>query len=151
MPEFTTKQIYDLNNMNVAAQNIQLGTVLNSLVGGGSAGTEIIEYPYTELETQEQKNAFCEMLKDRITNGAMPVLRYDNIDHAQYYVLQQVIISYNQSTGQYDIISDISYATFYVAVSNEDISYIEARALEFTLNNGNWIINEGGATIYSGK
>jgi len=29
MSGFTTKQIYDLNNMNVAAQNIQLGTFLS--------------------------------------------------------------------------------------------------------------------------
>lgn len=27
----TEKQIYDLNNMNVAAQNVQLGTVIDSI------------------------------------------------------------------------------------------------------------------------
>lgn len=34
----TTKQIYDLNNMNVAAQNVQLGTLLNEQIteGGGT-------------------------------------------------------------------------------------------------------------------
>lgn len=150
MSEFTTKQIYDLNNMNVAAQNVQLGTVLNSLVGG-STGTEIIEYPYTELETQEQRNEFCEMLKNKIANGAMPVLRYDSMDYVHYYTLQQLSISYNQSTGKYDTIRNISYATFYVAVAEGDISYIESRALECTFNNGDWTINEGSATIYSGK
>lgn len=29
----TEKQIYDLNNMNKAAQNVQLGTILSELVG----------------------------------------------------------------------------------------------------------------------
>jgi hypothetical protein len=28
----TEKQIYDLNNMNVAAQNVELGTLLNSIL-----------------------------------------------------------------------------------------------------------------------
>lgn len=33
----TAKQIYDLNHMNVAAQNVQLGTLLNKLITGGGA------------------------------------------------------------------------------------------------------------------
>ena len=28
----TAKEIYDLNNMNVAAQNVQLGTLINKLI-----------------------------------------------------------------------------------------------------------------------
>ena len=31
----TDKQIYDLNHMNVAAQNVQLGTIINALIDGG--------------------------------------------------------------------------------------------------------------------
>lgn len=33
----TAKEIYDLNNMNVAAQNVQLGTLINKLIAGGGA------------------------------------------------------------------------------------------------------------------
>lgn len=32
MADLTDKQIYDLNNMNVAAQNVELGTLLNSIL-----------------------------------------------------------------------------------------------------------------------
>lgn len=35
----TTKQIYDLNNMNVAAQNAQLGTMVNNPTAQISAAT----------------------------------------------------------------------------------------------------------------
>ena len=38
---FTKKEIYDLNNMNVAAQNVALGDVLNG-VSGGQQDTSII-------------------------------------------------------------------------------------------------------------
>ena len=34
----TQKQIYDLNNMNVASQNVSLGTTLNSLIEGSGGG-----------------------------------------------------------------------------------------------------------------
>lgn len=34
----TEKQIYDLNNMNVAAQNIQLGKLLNDILSGSISG-----------------------------------------------------------------------------------------------------------------
>lgn len=44
----TDKQIYDLNNMNVAAQNIQLGTFLQSLQDGGSIF--YCEYDVTTFE-----------------------------------------------------------------------------------------------------
>lgn len=39
----TEKQIYDLNNMNVAAQNVGLGDLLSILLeGGGGGGTSLI-------------------------------------------------------------------------------------------------------------
>ena len=31
----SAKEVYDLNNMNVAAQNVKLGTLLNNLLAGG--------------------------------------------------------------------------------------------------------------------
>lgn len=34
----TEKQIYDLNNMNVAAQNVQLGKLLNDILSGSISG-----------------------------------------------------------------------------------------------------------------
>lgn len=38
------KQIYDLNNMNKASQNVHLGTLLNELLQcGGSGGTSIVQ------------------------------------------------------------------------------------------------------------
>lgn len=37
----TAKEIYDLNNMNVAAQNVQLGTLINKLIAGGGVAADI--------------------------------------------------------------------------------------------------------------
>lgn len=37
----TAKQIYDLNHMNVAAQNVQLGTLLNKLITGGGGAAAL--------------------------------------------------------------------------------------------------------------
>lgn len=37
----TDKQIYDLNNMNVAAQNVQLGNLLDNLVESGGGGIDV--------------------------------------------------------------------------------------------------------------
>ena len=37
----TAKEIYDLNNMNVAAQNVQLGTLINKLIAGGGGAADI--------------------------------------------------------------------------------------------------------------
>jgi hypothetical protein len=67
----TAKQIYDLNNMNVAAQNISLGTAIDTLqdemdavegdidtlqssvsdIEDGSTDTVLSSYAYTELPT----------------------------------------------------------------------------------------------------
>ena len=37
----TAKEIYDLNNMNVAAQNVQLGTLINKLIAGVGGAADI--------------------------------------------------------------------------------------------------------------
>lgn len=37
----TAKEIYDLNNMNVAAQNVQLGTLINKLIADGGGAADI--------------------------------------------------------------------------------------------------------------
>lgn len=37
----TDKQIYDLNNMNVAAQNVQLGSLLDNLIESGGGGIDV--------------------------------------------------------------------------------------------------------------
>ena len=37
----TAKEIYDLNNMNVAAQNVQLGTLINKIIAGGGGAADI--------------------------------------------------------------------------------------------------------------
>ena len=37
----TAKEIYDLNNMNVAAQNVQLGTLINKLIDDGGEAADI--------------------------------------------------------------------------------------------------------------
>lgn len=39
----TAKQIYDLNNMNVAAQNASLGTLLHNLIESSGGGTSVSE------------------------------------------------------------------------------------------------------------
>lgn len=40
---FTDKEVYDLNNMNVAAQNVSLGDVLNGMSGGTQSISAIIQ------------------------------------------------------------------------------------------------------------
>lgn len=45
----TQKQIYDLNNMNVASQNVSLGTTLNSLIeGSGGGGGDVVKVIYDD-------------------------------------------------------------------------------------------------------
>ena len=41
--KLNTKQIYDLNNMNVAAQNASLGTLLHNLIENSGGGTSVNE------------------------------------------------------------------------------------------------------------
>lgn len=42
----TPKEIYDLNNMNVAAQNISLGSLLNSIMQTAKIGYDSTEQKY---------------------------------------------------------------------------------------------------------
>ena len=56
---FTEKEIYDLNNMNVAAQNVNLGDVLNGVSGsqsGVSALIQRIEAIEARLDALEAQN-----------------------------------------------------------------------------------------------
>lgn len=59
----TAKEIYDLNHMNVAAQNVQLGTILNKLItGGGGAGA--IDWDNLDENTRARILAAIENEKD---------------------------------------------------------------------------------------
>lgn len=48
----TAKEIYDLNHMNVAAQNVQLGTILNKLITGGGGGGASIDWDNLDENTR---------------------------------------------------------------------------------------------------
>ena len=41
--DLTDKQVNDLNNMNVAAQNIQLGDVIQDIINNPSSGVNWID------------------------------------------------------------------------------------------------------------
>ena len=49
----TAKEIYDLNNMNVAAQNVQLGTLINKLIAG-SGGAADIDWQNLDEDTRRR-------------------------------------------------------------------------------------------------
>lgn len=72
----TDKQIYDLNNMNVAAQNIKLGTMLQNLISEG--GGSIEECIYGETTYQEISNM--------LSNGKLPVVWKQNGTFLSFYV-----------------------------------------------------------------
>jgi len=57
----SNKEIHDLNNMNVAAQNVQLGTLLNDLInGGGGSGLNWINL---DSLTSSQKDRLIKLLE----------------------------------------------------------------------------------------
>lgn len=54
----TAKEIYDLNNMNVAAQKVQLGTVLDKLIEGG--GVAALDWENLDEDTRRMLMAMVE-------------------------------------------------------------------------------------------
>ncbi len=54
----TAKEIYDLNNMNVAAQKVQLGTLLNNLIEGG--GVAALDWENLDEDTRRKLMAMVE-------------------------------------------------------------------------------------------
>ena len=80
----TNKQIYDLNNMNRAAQNVSLGSILNSLIesGGGGTGDSVIVQKASYLEFPNigtEKGLYI----DSTTNTSY---RWDNKEK-KYYII----------------------------------------------------------------
>jgi hypothetical protein len=56
MSYFTAKQISDLNNSMVAAQSMQLGTVIDGLVAGGSTVNKVVTGSFTPAAAVTQIN-----------------------------------------------------------------------------------------------
>jgi hypothetical protein len=56
MTYFSTKQISDLNNSMVAAQSMQLGTVIDGLVTGGSGTETVVSGCFTPAAAVTQIN-----------------------------------------------------------------------------------------------
>lgn len=78
----TQKQIYDLNNMNVASQNVALGTTLNNLIEGSSGGDIVkIEYDSETMTAEELGGVVLEVFED----GKIPVLDV-GIDVGEFYL-----------------------------------------------------------------
>ena len=81
----TDKQIYDLNNMNVAAQNVGLGDLLSSLLeGGGGGGTGS-----TNLISRESYLNFPKLGNENnlyIDTGTNTIYRWDN-NSSKYYMV----------------------------------------------------------------
>ena len=70
----TDKQIYDLNNMNVAAQNVALGTTLNNLVSSRGGGAfEFVEYDGMSMSDTELGTACWEVLQ----SGKKPCIDWE--------------------------------------------------------------------------
>lgn len=55
MAVLTDKQIRDLNNMNVAAQQVQLGTLLETLLEGGGYQSSLDWINLDALDTQSRR------------------------------------------------------------------------------------------------
>lgn len=72
----TDKQIYDLNNMNVAAQNIQLGTMLQSMASQSVSGIEECYYGETTYEE----------ISDMLGEGKLPVVWHQNGTFLSFYI-----------------------------------------------------------------
>ena len=81
----TDKQIYDLNNMNVAAQNVRLGDLLSLLLengGGGGDGS-------TNLITRESYLNFPKVGDENnlyIDTGKNTIYRWDDNDSNYHLV-----------------------------------------------------------------
>lgn len=55
MSVLTQKQIRDLNNMNVAAQQVQLGTLLENLLSGGGYESSLDWINLDALDTNSRR------------------------------------------------------------------------------------------------
>lgn len=84
----TEKQIYDLNNMNVAAQNARLGNIIQTLIinSGGSGGdfsnkTELVfEDSYLRFPNVGNQNNLYIDTNDEV------IYRWDNKSHKYYNI-----------------------------------------------------------------
>lgn len=88
----TEKQIYDLNNMNVAAQNIHLGDLLNNLIEN-SGGTE----KFAKVIAKESHLAFPnvgDINNIYIATNENEIYRWDD-KYKKYY---KISYNYNEIT-----------------------------------------------------
>lgn len=90
----TSREIHDLNNMNRAAQNVQLGTLLDDLIenggGGGSGDSSILQKStYLEFPSIGSENMLYISQNDNTS------YRWDNANK-KYYV---VGFNYDNITG----------------------------------------------------
>lgn len=86
MRDLTSKEIYDLNNMNVSAQNPQLGDLLQDLIaggGGGGGGGSSTEDPidvstnigsYKNGDNIPSGTKFEDILRNILTTISVPIL-----------------------------------------------------------------------------
>ena len=74
----TQKQIYDLNNMNVASQNVALGTTLNSLIegSGGGGGGDVVKIVYDEATMSAEDLGVA--VKAVCDAGKIPAIGFSN-------------------------------------------------------------------------
>ena len=126
----TQKQIYDLNNMNVASQNVALGTTLNSLIEG--SGGDVVKVVRDESMTDAELG---EALVEVIEGGKVPIIFSDDRTYWQQLFL----------TGENYIL--MSFITFDIGISAKDLTNLIAYGIIVQYENGAWSVIGGGSNI----
>lgn len=131
----TQKQIYDLNNMNVASQNVSLGTTLNSLIEGSGGGVgDVVKIVYDETTMSIEDLGVA--VKAVVDAGKIPVIVWNG---AIYY--NQVVIA---EEGGFS--ASFSAWGFGIIDGDVDSLGISALALEYTEGDG-WTLQEAYKAI----
>ena len=125
----TPKQIYDLNNMNVASQNAQMGTLLNNLIEGGSGGGDA----YIEIsgKTPQQVVDAC---ISTVESGGTPWL-------VGVFGMIYKLDTYNPDNGV------LIFSHNEIEVGGGIITYFGLKALAYYKEEGTWTFEAGTKNI----
>lgn len=136
----TQKQIYDLNNMNVASQNVSLGTTLNSLIegSGGGGGGDVVKVIYDEPTMSEEDLGIA--VKAVCDAGKIPAIAFLN----STYYCQSVYNEEGEFRG--------SFVYWDFDTSDGDLVFLAVATLAvvYTENDG-WVLQDAYKEIDIGS